>query len=402
MKPRKLLTASEVDGLIKALAMRLRSTAVETQPEVASRLLELIREDTASIGEFAAIIKTDSALSGRLLRMANSAYFAQRDGVTTIERAAVLLGIQRIKAISLGFYLSRSVGDPAEQLSRLTWGHSLYRACLASELAQVRHVPNRAEAFMIGLLMDCGIPLMYRMIGPAYQKALTAAKTPARLFQVENDALGFTHVDVASALCTIWKLPDLLRKPIDWHHTRPDPAAKKDTLVELHRIAYYIGSIDLTEAGPAVPAPNQSTAQGVLDIDVVTLKGAVSRATDEFRVVKDMFAEIADCPSDLDKLAKSAHAQLLETIDAQMINQLDQENLSLGENLEIDEARITLKRSRSLVVACRLDSRGNPLVSFEFQPERDSLEQVLDALGIDQFDQSDLDRFKSAVNRLAA
>lgn len=408
MKPRKQLSGSEVDELIQALAARLRTTAVETQPQVAGKLLELIREDSAGINEFAAVIKTDSALSGRLLRLANSAYFAQRDGVSTIERAAVLLGLQRIKAVSLGFYLARSVGDPAEELSRKTWGHSLYRACLASEIARLRKIPHRAEAFMIGMLLDSGIPLMYRLIGPAYEKALEAAKTPARLFQIETEALGFTHVDIASALMSIWNLPDMLRKPIERHHVRPEDdarrdASKADPVSELHRIAYYVGSVDLTATGaPAVSAPNQSTAKGVVNIDVVELKDAIATATDELRAVREMFAEIADTPSDLESLATSAHTQLVDTMDNAMIQQLDEEHLAVGEIIKIDNSSVSVRRADHGIVACRLDSHGRPLVSFEFTPGHQPLDEVLDALGVDCVDPNDVARLGDIVERLAA
>ena len=75
-------------------------------PQVAARLLELAADPNAQIRDYVDAIKTDWALTGRVLRLANSAFYAQRQPVTRLDRALIVLGVERAKAICLGFYLS--------------------------------------------------------------------------------------------------------------------------------------------------------------------------------------------------------------------------------------------------------------------------------------------------------
>ena len=73
-----------------------------TSPALAARILELIKDPSSSSNDFAQVIRADQALATRLLKTANSARFAQRGPVTTIDRAVTILGLGRVKTSSLG------------------------------------------------------------------------------------------------------------------------------------------------------------------------------------------------------------------------------------------------------------------------------------------------------------
>jgi HD-like signal output (HDOD) protein len=138
MKPRSALTPPEVVELQAEIDRRLTGLGLPTQPAVAARILALVANPDAGLKQYADVLRHDAALTGRLLRLANSAYFAQIKPVTTIERSCVLLGLERLKAVSLGFYLSRAAAtDPNHVLSRRVWTQSVLRACLAAEMARV-------------------------------------------------------------------------------------------------------------------------------------------------------------------------------------------------------------------------------------------------------------------------
>src|SRR5205085_4261819 len=131
-----------------------------------------------------------------ILRLANCAFFAQRQPITNLDRSCVLLGVDRLKSVALGFYLSRAAaGDPRQSLSRRIWGQSVYRACLSAELARQLAPTRAAESFIIGLLLDAGIPLVARLLGRPALAILHNDDPPARQFKAESDHLPFTHVD---------------------------------------------------------------------------------------------------------------------------------------------------------------------------------------------------------------
>lgn len=405
MQTRRDLSARQVEALIERLRRRLESILPETQPEVASRLLELVQDPEAGPAEFADAVRHDPTLSGRLLRVANSAVFAQRSPVTTVERACVLLGLQRIRAIALGFYLARSAQAGPAELSRRIWGESVFRACLASTLGVARVPGASAEAFLIGLMLDTGIPLLRELAGPAYDGVLDAARSPRELMRLEIDRLPCTHVDVVSALCRIWELPDVLRKPIERHHIRPRDGDETSTLTRLHQIAHVVGEIDLTIRGDALDGPVELSrdASALLGMDGARLREAVDSATGEYTALIDVFSDVAEGLRDLDAVRELAHARLVESADA-----VARESFNLQQQFEpqffaFRQGRVQIDSDRALgAIAYLIDSRGDALVSYSFNPGNESARTLLDALGIDAAETDRLEPLDDYLRGLAA
>ncbi len=105
MRTRNTLTAAEVMKMLEHLEERLARIGLETQPDVALKILNLTTDPKSQLSDYARVIKTDPGLSGRLLKLSNSALFAQRNPVTSIDRACLLIGVSRLKSMSLGFHL---------------------------------------------------------------------------------------------------------------------------------------------------------------------------------------------------------------------------------------------------------------------------------------------------------
>lgn len=393
--------------MLEVLARRLESVGIATQPEVGSRILELVSEPDAQVADFAKVVRTDAALAGRLLRMVNSAYFAQTRTVTSLERACSLLGIERLRSFSLGFYLSRSAAsERGAGLSRQVWGQSVFRACLGAELA--RRVVARAvsEAFVIGLMLDCGIPLMPRLAGNAAAEILELHEPPGRQFAMEFETLPFTHVDVATAMAAQWKLPELLARPIEWHHTPPGDSPRDDSVHALHRIAYYVGLIDLDRVtGTATqPAPLPGVAQRALGLSPEELAGAVGRATKEYEVSVGLFGEVADCVADSESLAARVHNQLIEVLDKAMSQKSGEPALPAARpRFALGGFMVELERGTDGdAVAVLYDSSGNALLCHRFLAAGTTPERLRAALGLDPGSGDQLEQIGTYLRGLAA
>ena len=64
-----------------------QSAQLPTLPTVAVRLLELSQSSDTEIRDIVEVAKSDPAISAKLLKSANAAYFGLSHKVTTIERA---------------------------------------------------------------------------------------------------------------------------------------------------------------------------------------------------------------------------------------------------------------------------------------------------------------------------
>lgn len=410
-KPRMLISATELAAMHEDLDRRLDRAGVVTQPQVAIRLVELCGAPASQISDFARVIRTDAGLSGRLLKLANSAFFAQRRAVTTLDRACVLLGLERLKAMSLGFHLSRAAGAGAgdEALTRRIWGEGVLRACLAAEIARLTAPALAAEAFVIGLMLDAGIPLMQRLAGAPYAQLVESAETPGALYKAEFNGLPFTHVDVMVVLARRWKLPELLARPIEWHHTRPADLLRPEPVHLLHRIAYTVGMVK-----PSSPAATglvsvdeqstgMSTARRLLNLDEEDLDSILTRTTREYSSALEVFRDIADGLVSVETLVEQVSSSFAKCLDDTIETSLRREVAVGPERFLVGGTAVELARERDgTAVAFLYDSQGHRLVSHSFVPAKATAGDVLRALGVASSSSDDLELMNSFIRLMAA
>jgi HD-like signal output (HDOD) protein len=405
MKTRNQLSATEVEALYRSLDGRLDGIGMATQPEVAARLLALVGDPGAGMKQYAIVVKPDASLTGRVLRLANSAYFAQIKPVTTLERACVLLGLERLKAVSLGFHLSRAAAnDPRCVVSRRVWGESVFRACLCAELARKLYPGLVSEAFVVGLMLDAGMPLLHQLLGEAVERLVLSPDPPLRRFRAEFSTLPFTHVDVGVALCRRWRLPEVLARPIEWHHTAPGDVERTESVHVLHRIGYYVGALRLEGgAGPESATPLSAVAENVLGMPADALSRAVRAASREYMAMADLFRDVADTIPDVATLADRVHLQLVRALDEQMESQFRAETTGEPARFQLGAHQVEVEvDSLGRAVAFVRDDRGERILSYSFGAGAVRVETVLDALGIEAVTPEQRADFEAYIQYLAA
>lgn len=403
MKVRAQLTADEVRTMLESLSRRLDSIGLRTQPGVAVRVLELSSQPEAGLSDYAKVIRTDASIVGRILKLANSAAFAQRQPVTSLDRACVLLGLERIKAIAVGFYLCRAAADPSSNgLSGRVWGQSVYRACLAAEAARLTVPDLVSEAFVIGLIQDAGIQLMPALVGrEAYANLMRDNPPPGVLFERESRGLPFTHVDVIAALASRWRLPETLARPMSWHHQPPTPGKGAGSLGRLHRIAYFAGWVDLSgsrDASASFDAPCD------MDIAPAQVAELVERATREYRLTSAAFPGATPIEN-LEPLAEQVQSRLISALD-EALEALARRSHDAPLDLVISGQRIQICAEEDAPgqgVLYILDDAGERVLSHSFVARGASAESLLRAVAVDPpADRSVVDRIAAFLQRLAA
>ncbi|MEE9294955.1 MAG: HDOD domain-containing protein, partial [Phycisphaerae bacterium] len=148
----------------------LDSVRIPSLPEAAVKLLSLCRDDQVSAGEIVGVVEMDPALSTRVLKLANSAAFGQQHRVSTLTRAAVVLGNENLKVVALGFYLSagwEGMGFAGFDI-REFWRDSVIRACLARRLAKCADYQPAQTAFLVGMIQDIGTLILGTHFGALY------------------------------------------------------------------------------------------------------------------------------------------------------------------------------------------------------------------------------------------
>jgi len=197
-----------------------------TAPEVAQRMLVAVNRDSVRVSDLAALIARDQSLTARLLRLANSAFFALRSRVTSIQQAVTLLGFTRVRDLGLGLtvWTAFDAKDPAgRRYRRRMWGHTATVAAVAKMLAE-RTGTDGGAAFAAGLLHDVGKLILGLRLGASYWALLDeAAEQGETAAAVESEAFGCHHATVGGWLLQLWQLPPALVDPVAYHHEPLQP-----------------------------------------------------------------------------------------------------------------------------------------------------------------------------------
>jgi putative nucleotidyltransferase with HDIG domain len=192
-------------------------------PAVAMRVLQLIDKDDVGIQKLTDLIRADLALSTEILTLANSALYAFRTEIKSILQAAVLLGLQRVKALAITVgmrvYLTDSMKIPA---LLACWRHSLASALLAEDLA-IGNFVDKDSAYTAALLHDIG-RLALAVIQPAkYADFLKSTEDePCDVLERERELFEIDHCQAGRWLVEAWKLPRTFADVTAHHHTQPN------------------------------------------------------------------------------------------------------------------------------------------------------------------------------------
>ena len=194
-------------------------------PDAGLKVLKSINDDNLSQKQLSEFISADPIITTKLLKLANSAFYAMKFPVTTIAQSVNMLGIDTVRqmVLSLGFMDMTRVSRRKEnqQLAKDFWLHSLATAYTTKTLAKLLHfqMVGGGEAYLAGLIHDIGIHLLAKYEKENYTLILEKVAEEKRpLFEVEQEILGVTHNDIGAWLVEQWQLPSVLIEAVKDHH----------------------------------------------------------------------------------------------------------------------------------------------------------------------------------------
>jgi len=191
----------------------LRLTGQLPSPSgVGMKILTLTQKDDFSTEEIAQTIAADSALTGRLLKLANSAESGSIEPITTVNEATIRLGISTVRNLALGLSLIPSDRErlcDAFEYDRY-WSGSIARAIAAQRLSRELRVGHPSEMYILGLLCDIGSLALACVHPEQYGELLRGVDVHDRdaLIAAETEAFDIDHLEVSALMIAEWGLPE--------------------------------------------------------------------------------------------------------------------------------------------------------------------------------------------------
>ena len=193
-------------------------------PAIAMQVIELTGDENVTMAELAATIQNDQGLAGKILKTINSAFYGLSKPCTTLAQAQIMLGLNAVKSLALGFSLVTAVkNSSSDDFDYDTyWRRGLYSGVASRILADATKIADPEEAFLGGLMQDIGMIALNAALGPSYA-TIVNEHSHDRLLRAELEELEISHPLVGSMLASRWRLPDSLLMCIK-HHAQPSTA----------------------------------------------------------------------------------------------------------------------------------------------------------------------------------
>jgi len=203
----------------------LRRAHAVTPSRSLLRLEDTLRRGDATTRQLSQLIEGSPALAARVLRMANSSFYAPLEPVVGLSRAVPMLGHTVLRQLVLAtLVLSRQETRRSTRqgvaAARLT-GNAVRSAVVSRALAAATRISPPDDAFSAGLLHDLGHIYLLDDTGDAYA-AYLVDEAPANPLEREIHLTGTTHQLVGVAFAYDWNLPPSLASVLSEHHA-PEP-----------------------------------------------------------------------------------------------------------------------------------------------------------------------------------
>jgi putative nucleotidyltransferase with HDIG domain len=259
-----------------------------TLPGVINKLNTLSENEKSSVQEMAKIVSSDSVLSARILRLANSpSYGFYR--VSTISNAMILLGVNVVKSLAL----SSSIFEIMEKNSVGLWEHSLAVGVSANIIARKLALPECEEIATAALLHDIGkviISLKCSEAEDAIRKIIREQEIYMR--EAERQVLDTDHAEVGAWLSKSWFLPDKLSEPISFHHDVIKSENHRIKTSVVHIADVLIKASGFGDSGDCYVPKIQQIAWDCLNMNEQLLAEIVTDIEDKLIEVKNFSLEI--------------------------------------------------------------------------------------------------------------
>lgn len=210
-------------------------------PEVVLKARKTVQNSNATAAQMARIISADTALSARVVRVANSALLRGRTPVTSVQSAIARMGVKvlrnMITCLVMQQVYHRGATALIDEHLKALWTHGTTVAALAQVIARRFTRLEPEQAMLAGLIHDIGaLPILTR-----------AAKVPELLVNPEamQRVVHRLHPRIGKMVLQNWRFPEEFIRVVCEHENLEydsNPGPDYVDVVIVANIHSYIGT----------------------------------------------------------------------------------------------------------------------------------------------------------------
>jgi putative nucleotidyltransferase with HDIG domain len=204
----------------------MKSCDLPTMPAIAGRVVSMLSEQNTTAEALTKTISVDPALAARVLKIANSSFYACRRSINTLSQAIVVIGFQTLSNV----VFAASTKDVYKRFGlseKMLHDHAVGTAMATHLVEKAVGLKKSEEVFLAGLLHDIGRVVLNNTDPERYGQVMAAVYNEGRdPLEAEREMFGFTHVDVGGLVLRKWNFSPEMEQVVANHHNieRLDPS----------------------------------------------------------------------------------------------------------------------------------------------------------------------------------
>ena len=230
------------------LAKMQSVTNLPTLPVVAHKISSAASNSKTDARKLANMMKDDPSIAARVLKVANSAFYARQVQITSVQHAIAHLGVNTIRdiALSMSVISAFGMGKKSRFNRQLFWKHAMCvgigAAILAERVATKYPLDISMESLhLAGVLHDIGKIVTDQYFPDEFEQALQVSHDQQLpLIDAETQVMGTNHTHIGVWLCVQWNFPDVFSHVIRWHHDPLSAPKEMFPVVACVHIANYV------------------------------------------------------------------------------------------------------------------------------------------------------------------
>lgn len=208
-----------------------------TAPKILAQLGTLLLDPNADLTDVIALLKHDTGLTARVIRVSNSAVYGLGSRASCLEEALLRVGFNEVYRL-VGLAAVAQISDDSLRnygVSGVRFReNSLFAAFMMEVLAPMQGQDSRT-AYTAGLLRSTGKIAIDRLVpGPTYIRHYGAAGKSRPIDQWEIETVGIDNCAAAAIVLEEWRFPAVTVSTIRDHYR---PGAESNPLAVLLNIA---------------------------------------------------------------------------------------------------------------------------------------------------------------------
>jgi len=251
-------------------------------PAVAAKVMELLGDPNISYQKLGEAVSSDPAVSARLLKVANSAFYSMKRQIKTLDHAIAIVGERTLRSLVLAASLE-GMNKSYGLLEKMLWEDSIGCAIGCRILARKFSSADPEEAFLAGLFRHLGKIVMNNSDPESFRSLAEAAYSGGEKYsELEGRYFPYAHAVVGAAVLDKWNFNrKLVMATLHHEDLKVSEDDEEEGCEGLYRLTATVNLADQTcrRLGIGQREPKE-------DLDVASCLGAKALQLDEDAVEK--------------------------------------------------------------------------------------------------------------------